>query len=463
MCRKFAVPPENVTVTGFYRENLFLQVSPAKESGKKAQLLQRINEEPDAPTIVYVTLQKTAEQVAGFLAANQIGVSAYHAGMRNEERERIQNRFMEGTLKCVVATIAFGMGIDKKDIRRVIHYDLPKSIENYSQEIGRSGRDGQASLCEVLANLDNLNVLENFIYGDTPEQASIQKLLEEIKETEGFVWEMKLTALSKDLNIRSLPLKTLLVYLDMEGILRPKFAYFDEYSFKFNTGPNPIAQRFQGERREFVETLFDFCDTKKVWTYLDVDGLLHHYGCERSRVIAALEYFDEQSWIELHAKQAIEVYDIMTKAFDIQQISEKMFRLFEDKERHEIKRIHEMLAFFESEDCLSRRLAAYFGEHLGEENCGHCSVCKQGKVTIEHTSELSPLADADFEKLTRDFRTAIAEQWSISKVTKFLCGIYTPAFSRIKVKSIPHFGSLERYPFQDVMHWAQQPDPPGTE
>ena len=456
MCRKFAIPTENVTVTGFYRKNLFLQVSPAKESGKKTQLLQRINEAPNAPTIVYVTLQKTAELVAGFLASNQINVSPYHAGMRNEERERIQNRFMEGALNCVVATIAFGMGIDKKDIRRVIHYDLPKSIENYSQEIGRSGRDEQPSLCEVLANRDNLNVLENFIYGDTPEQASIQKLLEEIIDTEGFVWEMKLTALSKDLNIRGLPLKTLLVYLDMEGILRPKFTYFDEYSFRFNEGPNPILHRFQGERRQFVETLFDFCDTKKVWTYLDVSGLLQHYGCERQRVIAALEYFDEQGWIELHAKQAIEVYDIMTKAFDIQQTSEKMFRLFKDKERHEIKRIHEMLDFFESEDCLSRRLAAYFGEQLEEEHCGHCSVCKEGRATIQHTSELAPLADVDFEKVTREFHTAMAEQWSAVNVTKFLCGIYTPAFSRLKIKSIPHFGSLERHPFQEVMQWGQQ-------
>ena len=94
--------------------------------------------------------------------------------MKTVERERIQNEFMQGELACVVATIAFGMGIDKKDIRRVIHYDLPKSIENYSQEIGRSGRDGEPALCEVLANRDNIHVLENFIYGDTPEKTAIR-------------------------------------------------------------------------------------------------------------------------------------------------------------------------------------------------------------------------------------------------------------------------------------------------
>jgi len=93
-------------------------------------MLQRLRETPKDPTIVYVTLQKTAEGVAEFLVANKINAHPYHAGMETEKREQIQNKFMDGTLACIVATIAFGMGIDKKNIRRMIHFDLPKSIEN---------------------------------------------------------------------------------------------------------------------------------------------------------------------------------------------------------------------------------------------------------------------------------------------------------------------------------------------
>jgi len=459
MCRKLNVPRENVTITGFYRENLFLQITPTNESEKGEKLVQRIKELPEAPTIVYVTLRKTAEDVGELLCLNKINAHPYHAGMKSEERELIQNRFMNGELDCVVATIAFGMGIDKENIRRVIHYDLPKSIESYSQEIGRSGRDGEKSFCAILANRDNINILENFIYGDTPEKDSIYKLLYNIKQNDGFIWEVKLRALSNELNIRMLPLKTLLVYLDMEGIITPKFTYFEEYSFKSNCQrqhkqPANIIDNFKGERKQFVTAIIDQCYTKKTWTYVDIQGILNRYNTDRRRVITALDYFEEKGWIdELQAKQAIEVYDIKTKNFDIEGITEKIYNLFKSKEEHGIQRIHHMIRFFESDSCISKGLAEYFGENIEKEHCGHCSYCKEGKVTIRKTTELSPFCDFDFEEVTNEFIGAVGEHFSILNLTKFLCGIYTPVFSKLKIKKLPYFGIFERYPFTDVKNW----------
>ena len=461
MCRKLNVPRENVTITGFYRENLFLQITPTNESEKGEKLVQRIKESPKAPTIVYVTLRKTAEDVAELLCLNKINAHPYHAGMKSEERELIQNQFMNGELDCVVATIAFGMGIDKENVRRVIHYDLPKSIESYSQEIGRSGRDGEKSFCEVLANRDNINILENFIYGDTPEKDSIYKLVYNIKHNGGFAWEVKLRALSNELNIRMLALKTLLVYLDMEGIITPKFTYFEEYSFKYNCQrqrkqPANIIDNFKGERKQFVTAIIDQCYTKKTWTYVDIQGILNSYNTDRRRVITALDYFEEKGWIdELQAKQAIEVYDIKTKDFDVEWIAEKIYNLFKSKEEHGIQRIHNMVRFFENDSCLSKELAEYFGENIKKEHCGHCSFCKKGKVTIQNSTELRPLCNFDFEEITNEFIGAVGEHFSILNLTKFLCGIYTPVFSKLKIKKLPYFGIFERYPFLDVKNWVK--------
>jgi ATP-dependent DNA helicase RecQ len=369
MSSKFEIPRNNFVVTGFYRKNLFLQITPTNESDKKEVLLQRILKKSDAPTIVYVTLQKTARDVAQYLCDNKINAHHYHAGMNSSEREDVQNRFMTGDLSCIVATIAFGMGIDKADIRRIIHYDLPKSIEHYSQEIGRSGRDGKPSVCEVLANRDNINILENFIYGDTPEEKSIYRLIEKIKKRDSRIWEIKLTAISNEVDIRILPLKTLIVYLSMEGIIRPKMTYFEEYSFKFNTDQKEISNRFSGERKKFVEAIMANCHTRKVWTSVDILGILNSYKTERPRIVTALEYFDEKGWIALQARQSVDVYDILTRAFDLDSMVGKINSLFNRKEEQEIKRIHQMVSVFESESCISRQLADYFGEHIEKESC----------------------------------------------------------------------------------------------
>jgi ATP-dependent DNA helicase RecQ len=398
-------------------------------------------------------LQKTAEDVAQFLCANKINAHPYHAGMENEKREQIQNEFMAGTLACIVATIAFGMGIDKKDIRRIIHYDLPKSIENYSQEIGRSGRDGKAALCEVLATRDNIHILENFIYGDTPERPSIHQLLEAIKENKGFVWEIKTVKLANELNIRILPLKTLLVYLAMEEIIRPKLTYFEEYSFKYKKDAAHIINRFEGQRKQFVTAVVNHCHTRKVWTQVDIPAILNSYNTGRQRILAALEYFDEKGWIELQSKQAVEVYDILTQAFNIDDLAEKMYALFKNKESLEIQRIHNMVSFFESDACLSKQLAGYFGEHLQKERCGHCSFCKSGKAVLQDTTKLKPLSNFEFGEITGQFIRTVGEQFSEINLTKFLCGIYTPVFSKLKIKKLPYFGILESYPFLEVKNW----------
>ncbi|MCD6585092.1 MAG: RecQ family ATP-dependent DNA helicase, partial [Desulfobacteraceae bacterium] len=453
MCEKLAIRRENVVITGFYRKNLFLKVTPTAEADKKTILLQRIQRAPDAPTIVYVTLQKTAETVAAFLCEHNINAHAYHAGMQNKDRENIQNRFMKGSLACIVATIAFGMGIDKKDIRRIIHYDLPKSIENYSQEIGRAGRDGELSLCQILANRDGINILENFIYGDTPDKQSIYQLLQKIKQNDGFIWEFKLTRLSNEINIRALPLKTLLVYLSMEDLIRPKTTYFDEYVFKFLSGPQEIIEQFADERKQFVSAVFSHCQTKKIWTSVDMNAILTTYATDRKRVIAALEYFNERGFIELQTHQAVEVFDIMTQAFDMDTVTEKMHTLFKQKESHGIERIHQMVTFFESRSCISRQLAGYFGETLEKELCGHCSFCKNERIILDNTVHLKPLKNTNFDKLTGEFIQTAGEHANAINLTKFLCGIYTPIFSKFKVKAMPDFGALEQYPFPEVKEW----------
>jgi len=452
---KFNISENNVVMTGFYRKNLFLQMSPTASAERLKALSNRLKSDPNAPTIVYVTLQKTAETVAEYLQDQGIQAQHYHAGMKADAREQIQNQFMAGEINCVVATIAFGMGIDKADVRRVIHYDLPKSIENYAQEIGRAGRDDQPALCEVMANKDDLQVQENFVYGDTPEKRAIVKLLQQISDSTESFWETKLTALSNELNIRVLPLKTLLVYLELEGVIRPQLSYFEDYAFKTQTNQQSIVDLFEGERRDFIHTLFQHCISKTTWTYVDIEGMLANYKSHRSRVITALEWLDDQGHIELQAKQAVERFAITQDNIDVHTLAEKIHQLFKHKETLEIDRIHNMITLFESEQCLSQPLAHYFGDHSAPERCSHCSACESGAVSFKSTQKPAPLNQFDFNLLTDDFYTAMGSENTTINITKFLCGIHTPIFTRLKIRALPGFGQLQQYSFEAVKKWIE--------
>jgi ATP-dependent DNA helicase RecQ len=455
MCKKFSIPRENVVITGFFRENLYLKITSTKEREKSNELLNRIRGNPNEPTIVYVTLRETAEQVSEMLNANNIPAQSYHAGMKSEEREQIQNRFMQNEINVIVATIAFGMGIDKKNIRRIIHYNLPRSIENYSQEIGRSGRDGKISICEVLANRDNINVLENFVYGDTPERDGIKKLLKLVLDNTANMLNIKISSVSANTNIRVLPLETLLVYLDMRNIIKPRYVFFQDYKFKFIKDANEIIQQLTDDRKYFAQALFTCCKTYKVWTKVSMDKLIKDHGYTREKIIAGLDQFNQEGLIDLMSERAVEVYEIINKDFDIEKLSDELYQLFQDKETHEINRLHKMIEFFESKSCVSRSLAIYFGEHI-EKNCGNCSFCKSGPIEIRTTVSLPSLSAYSFIELTNEFLKVSGEDLSDISIVKFLCGINAPIFSRIKAKNMSGFGKLNNYPFRDTLKWVQQ-------
>ncbi|NQD91059.1 RecQ family ATP-dependent DNA helicase [Pseudomonas sp. CrR25] len=460
MRRKFAIAEADVVTTGFYRANLNLLVEPVSGDGKLRRLVEWLGAKGGQPSIVYVTQQKTAEQVAEHLGRNGVAASAYHAGMAFEAREAIQRQFMDGRLGCIVATIAFGMGIDKHDIRNVVHYDLPKSIENYSQEIGRAGRDGQASDCLVLANRDSLNVLENFVYGDTPELAGIRCVLDELLAcAQDGQWELLLNALSEQSNIRQLPLKTLLVQLELRGIIAPRYAYFAEYRFKYLLEPQALLARFDGERRQFVEAIVACAQRARTWCTVDFDALLRQHGAERGRVVKALDYFQEQGWIELESKQMTEVYALLDPAFDAQTLSNELYDYFRQQEDAEIARIHAMLALFQSPQCLSQRLASYFGDAQAPQRCGHCSVCHGQVAILPVPPALRALAEQDLLGLCGALiQRHEAKQGSLPSgacLARFLCGISVPLLTTLKARGLPGFAALERYPYGAVRQWAE--------
>jgi ATP-dependent DNA helicase RecQ len=449
MQRKFAIAPQDLIATGFYRANLDLTVLPVSHAERDSTLLDLIASEAIAPTIVYVTLQQTAERVAGLLQQHGIKAQAYHAGMAAELRESIQQRFMSNQQDCIVATIAFGMGIDKANIRRVVHYDLPKSIENYSQEIGRAGRDGLPSRCTVLASREQVPVLENFVYGDTPERQSILQVIDEIRQSPA-EWELTLLRLSQRSNIRQLPLKTLLVYLELAGVIAPAYSYFAEFRFKFVQPQEEILNRFHGERRQFLELVFAAAPRARSWCTLDLAELAR-LGADRARAVTALDYLHQQGWLELESKQMTEVYHRLDQPMDSDALASQLHQQFLDKEQSELRRIESMLQLFESPDCLSQQLAHYFADAQAPQRCGHCSACRGATATLPGATPSPGLQTAAIQSWLPELEKACApRRLTPRQVARHLCGLVTPLSSQLKLTALPSHGRLAQLPFAEV-------------
>ena len=171
----------SLVVTGFARPNLQFGVINTQDSRKPQFVLDAISSVPDGTGIIYVGTRSRADELLQVLLGNNIEAVSYHAGMETEDRKWVQENFMKGKAKVIVATNAFGLGIDKRDIRFVIHYDMPGTIEAYYQEAGRAGRDGKQSFCLLLYSPRDRYLQEFFIKGDNPPPEMILEMYDILK------------------------------------------------------------------------------------------------------------------------------------------------------------------------------------------------------------------------------------------------------------------------------------------
>ncbi|WP_119396544.1 RecQ family ATP-dependent DNA helicase [Salinibius halmophilus] len=451
MATKFAIQPEHINQTGFYRSNLQLSIEPTSEQDKQQRLKDCIGK---GAGIVYVTLQQSAETLASYLTNQGIQAAAYHAGLDSELRTQVQQQFMRDKLQVVVATIAFGMGVDKSNIRFVIHYDLPKSIENYSQEIGRAGRDGMPANCITLANLDGVPTLENFVYGDTPPQEGIATLIEFLlANAQGDKIELQLHQLSSLCNIRPLPLKTLLVQLELRGAIKPLYAYFAEFKIKPLSTVTDITAQFDGERAQFIDDIFTHTQFKKVWGTLDMNTLLAK-GHQRQRVVTALEYLQEKALIELQTSKMTDVYQADHTQLSAPELTDILHQYFVDKEQKEIKRIASLVRFFELDKCLTSNLARYFDDQNAPEQCGHCSVCLGKVAKLQYSNTPKWPSDEQLRHylngLAAHAEAKLGQPLSNASCIRFLAGISTPVFTRLRARQLPGFASCEQLRYHDI-------------
>nr|MBF0222008.1 RecQ family ATP-dependent DNA helicase [Desulfobulbaceae bacterium] len=452
----FSIPEEDFILTGFYRPNLTLRFSPSADP--LALLLKRLASRPRDPAIVYVTLQATAEYVATALAEAGYSSRAYHAGLKDEQRHEVQDWFMAANDAVVVATIAFGMGIDKAGIRYVYHYNLAKSLENYAQEIGRAGRDGKPAICETLGGGQDLTVLENFVYGDTPEPAAVQRLLGDICQEKEY-FSISLYHMSHTYDIRNLVVSTLLTYLELEGLIVSTGPFYTNYKFIPQRSSAEILADYSPEKALFLRTVFSCASKGKTWFSLDLDEVITKTGAERKRVVAALNYLEEKGDLVLQVAGARRGYRLVRtlSPVELAQLTERLVSRFFDREKNDIRRIQQVVALVNHPGCQTNFLLDYFGEHR-QENCGHCEWCIQGDDDDCHSARntiSTATSPVHLEKWKGQVEKVLSEKnealQSPRQQARFFCGIRSPKSIKAGLPGRASFGLLADCSFVGIL------------
>lgn len=445
----FAITDSDQILTGFNRPNLELSITPCSADQRQPLLVQRIKALELGPTIVYVTLQRTAEEVAQRLVANGVDAQAYHAGLADEQRSQIQDDFMCGRCTVIVATIAFGMGIDKADIRTIIHYNLPKTIENYMQEIGRAGRDGLSARCEMLACDDDYTVLENFSYGDTPTFEALNEMIRYLLG-QGQQFDISRYQLSADYDIRPLVVATVLTYLELNGTLEPLGPFYEGYKFKFNRSAPQICSDYDENRRIFLSALFASAKSGRLWHHLVPEQTAQQLNQPRERITAALTYLEEQGDIVLQSSGLRYGYRLANVPENPDQLIQSMVEAFYRQEQQNLQRTDQVRGLVETEGCVVRHLLHYFGEHL-EDDCGQCSRCLAVEPVAQIKSTLVTLTPEDENVIQQLYDEKHGALHQPRQLGRFLCGITSPATTRAKLTKDHRFGCCAHIPFSQVM------------
>jgi ATP-dependent DNA helicase RecQ len=392
-------------VSGFDRPNLSIGVvHTEREREKFARIRQLAGEYAAQSSIIYTSTRKSVEQITQKLKDARLLVVGYHAGMTDDERVRAQDEFMSGRAQVIVATNAFGMGIDKPDIRFVVHFHLPGSIEAYYQEIGRAGRDGQRSVCLLLFNYADKRTQDYFIEGSYPPPELIVKVYHALTGTGLRRIELSTREIAARAGVRNeMAVQSALITLEKAGHIERGTGAENRAEVRLLMPPH-LARETVGARRslQLKQALFgllgDYGVGERADTEINVQEFAEALGTETSalkRTLSSLAEAGVVSYRPARRTRGVLMLD--------EQPAARLRIRPEDIARRaalEQRKLREMISFCYTDRCYRAFILDYFGDRSHTGRCGTCGNCvlqERREATAARPAETSSPRGESFD------------------------------------------------------------------
>jgi ATP-dependent DNA helicase RecQ len=385
--RQLGLRDAQVQVTGFDRRNLTWHVLRAKNDSEKDRLLLRLLRDREGSLIVYASTRKSVDALTALI--NGVGIRAvgYHAGLADVDRKRIQDAFMRSEARVVVATNAFGMGIDKPDVRLVVHYNMPGTLEAYYQEGGRAGRDGGHSDCVLLHAYPDRFTHEFFIEQTYPPRKLVEELMKELRRRAAADRVVTVSPLELSRSVAGgkgdRQVLAALRVLEDHGLVRLVSAGQPPAPrIRLIATPKRITrelvERGRDEEVAFLRGLWRAGGGEALYRGATLElRLLARLAGDRRRAQRLLDALQADGFLEWSGRDEAEGIHVLDVSTPIPRLAVD-WQGVERRKHRELERLARMQGYAYVEECRRGYVLRYFGDPEAMSECGACDVCLGG-------------------------------------------------------------------------------------